>query len=375
MAVILTRSGRHTARVRYKGVSIAQTFSSKTAASRWGRDVEVAIDAREWPRRDLVPPHLWAKWGLQEHRAAPDDSRPHAGWTLDRALEHYANTVTTSKKGWKAEGDRIAAWRKRPLTSRRLDDSELPALLQKHIGERLAAGRANNTVRNEIFLISAVFEHARAPDVDASGRHGWGLSELTNPTHALVLPPPPPARHRRLEDAHAEDQHGEEDRLRAALAAGPDPVVMATLFTLAIETGMRLSEILDVRKGQLRRAQGTRFVARPDSKNNAGRRVILSTRAATALDSLLETLPAKLDDEDRLFRLDVPAVEYRWRLARQAAKVTGLRWHDLRHEGLSRMAERDLTIGELQAQSGHRTAQILLGYVNAKPATVAKKLG
>jgi integrase len=93
-----------------------------------------------------------------------------------------------------------------------------------------------------------------------------------------------------------------------------------------------------------------------------------------AVDALLALRPQS-EPHARLFRLNVPAVEYRWKLARKAAGVTGLRWHDLRHEGLSRMAEKGLTLGELKAQSGHRTAQVLLGYVNAKAAEVARKLG
>ena len=64
-----------------------------------------------------------------------------------------------------------------------------------------------------------------------------------------------------------------------------------------------------------------------------------------------------------------------WRAARQAAGIKGLHFHDLRHEGVSRMAEKGLTIGELAEQSGHRTAQVLLRYVNAKVSEVAKKLG
>ena len=68
-------------------------------------------------------------------------------------------------------------------------------------------------------------------------------------------------------------------------------------------------------------------------------------------------------------------MDYRWRSAHKAAGVTGLHFHDLRHEGLSRMAEKGLTIGELAAQSVHRTAEVLLLYVNAKVSEVAKKLG
>ena len=39
------------------------------------------------------------------------------------------------------------------------------------------------------------------------------------------------------------------------------------------------------------------------------------------------------------------------------------------------MAARGLTIGELKNQSGHRTAQVLLGYINKRAADIKGKLG
>ena len=39
------------------------------------------------------------------------------------------------------------------------------------------------------------------------------------------------------------------------------------------------------------------------------------------------------------------------------------------------MANAGLTLGELQAQSGQRTAQVLLRYLNQRVCEVARKLG
>ena len=78
-----------TAQVRYKGVSIAQTFDTKTLAGRWVTAVKAVIDAREWPRRDLISPHLLSKWGFASEAEAADDTKPHPGWTPDTALQHY----------------------------------------------------------------------------------------------------------------------------------------------------------------------------------------------------------------------------------------------------------------------------------------------
>jgi hypothetical protein len=107
------RDGRVTAIVRYKGISVVQTFAGKTAASAWARDVETAIDRREWPRRDLVPVSLHGKWFPGDASlVAIDDSKPNAGWSLHRALSHYDVTVTEGRKGWQQERNRIRQWQR-----------------------------------------------------------------------------------------------------------------------------------------------------------------------------------------------------------------------------------------------------------------------
>jgi integrase len=371
MARIKERAGRYTCEVRYKDVAIGQTFHSRTEAARWGKAVEVAIDSRQWPRKDLIPPHLWGKWGLAEEGPAQvDDSKPHVGWSLARALEYYAETVTVNKKGWVQEGVRIRWWRRQAVAQKRLD-AITPEDFQAHVGRRLAEGRANNTVRNELFLISGLYELAR----DRPTKGGWGLAGLENPVLHVALPEMPPPRKRRLEDAEDDHSKGEEARLLAALRDGPDGEVMVPVCILALDTGMRQSELLDIRLGQVRNTRSGRYIERPDSKNGHPRRVVLTTRAAKTLDELIAKLPANAQEDHKLFRLDAVQVDYRWRLARNRAGVKGLRFHDLRHEGLSRMAEKGLNLGELREQSGHRTAQVLLTYVNARVSEVAKKLG
>ena len=367
----VVRNGRVTAQVRYKGISIAQTFENKTLANRWSTAVRAAIDARDWPRRDLIPPHLWVKWGLAEASSPDiDDSRPHPGWTLHRALGHYSDTVTVSKKGYEQEANRIKWWQGQPLAQMRLD-GVLPEELQAHVGRRLAAKKANNTIRNELFLISALYELARTKPT----KGGWGLSDLDNPVLHVALPDPPSPRKRRLEDSEDEKIKGEEGRLIEALKAGPNGEEMVAVCILAIDTGMRLSELLDIRVSEVKRTRGGRYIERADSKNGHPRRVVLTIRAATILDELINALPEGVLEDQNLIRLNADQVDYRWRQARKAANIKGLRWHDLRHEGISRMAEKGLNVGELREQSGHRTAQVLLTYVNARVSEVAKKLG
>ena len=371
----------HTVEVRYKGVNITQTFRGReTAAEAWGRDVESAIDNGEWPKRKLIPPHLIDTYFPPAPGAVAevvDPVIPCGGWVLRQALEHYSETVTrVTKKGIKQEFDRINAWMRHPFADKRLD-ALTPADIQGHIATRLTEGRASSTIRNEIFLLSALYEHARKPpipgNIDIEGHvGGWDISSLQNPTQSVVLPLAPRPRKRRLEDV---DGRNEEGRLRAALAEGPNANEMLAMFTLAIETGMRLSELITTTVCELHRSSDSVHFTKPDSKNGEGRKVILSTRAQAVVDQRLNDFGDRADDNTRFISLNVPQLEYRWKLARTKAKIKGLTWHDLRHEGLSRMASRNLTLGELRAQSGHKSVQSLMIYLDAKEKDVSNKLG
>lgn len=58
------------------------------------------------------------------------------------------------------------------------------------------------------------------------------------------------------------------------------------------------------------------------------------------------------------------------------AGIQDYTWHDLRHEALSRLAERgDFTVLEIAAVSGHKTLQMLKRYTHLQAEKLAKKLG
>jgi integrase len=53
-----------------------------------------------------------------------------------------------------------------------------------------------------------------------------------------------------------------------------------------------------------------------------------------------------------------------------------LHFHDLRHEAISRLAERgSLSMLELAAVSGHKTMQMLKRYTHLRAEDIAKKMG
>ena len=51
-----------------------------------------------------------------------------------------------------------------------------------------------------------------------------------------------------------------------------------------------------------------------------------------------------------------------------------IRFHDLRHEAISRFFEKGLTIPEVASISGHSTPQMLFRYAHADQSKIAEKL-
>ena len=64
-----------------------------------------------------------------------------------------------------------------------------------------------------------------------------------------------------------------------------------------------------------------------------------------------------------------------WERLRRRAGLSDLRFHDLRHEAISRWFERGLTIPEVAAISGHRSLGQLMRYSHADTKALANKMG
>ena len=148
-----------------------------------------------------------------------------------------------------------------------------------------------------------------------------------------------------------------------ALTASAD---LPPIIDLAVETAMRLSEIVSLTSAQINSVQRTAFL--PDTKNGSRRIVPLSPRAVDILHTMRGSIP---DEHSRVFRLTPHAVTTAFRratsrLCRESNGRFGwnLRFHDLRHEAVSRLFERGLNVIEVASISGHRSVQMLARYTH-----------
>jgi integrase len=115
-----------------------------------------------------------------------------------------------------------------------------------------------------------------------------------------------------------------------------------------------------------------RVATLPDTKTGDTRQVPLSTAAIAALSAL----PRHFKNS-RVFwtwaRAD--SLQNAWRRAVKAAGIDDLRFHDLRHEAVSRLFELGLNPMEVAAISGHKTLQMLKRYTHLRAAELVLKLG
>jgi integrase len=57
------------------------------------------------------------------------------------------------------------------------------------------------------------------------------------------------------------------------------------------------------------------------------------------------------------------------------AGITGLRFHNLRHEATSRLFEKGLNVMEVASVTGHKTLQMLKCYTHLNAVDLAVRLG
>lgn len=322
----IEKRGKHQFRVKVRRDGYetrTATFTTRAAAEAWAREIEGQIDK-----------------GFLLDTGEADNT------TLGEALERYRREVTSAKRGAIQERRRIDAWKAHPLAQRtlqRLRGADLAA----YRDERIAAGRSGNTVRLELAIISHLYRIARTE---------WGMEALRNPVEAIRKPRPSRARDRRLQD-------GELERLTAS----PSPLREAVI--LAVETAIRRGELAAIRREHIDRKRRVLLV--PESKTGRPREIPLTAAALAAIDAL----PTRLDGW--IFGPPKPFADWlshAFIKRCKAAGITGLHFHDLRRESISRLFERGLSITEVQAISGHMTLQMLTVYTKHKAEHLAAKL-
>lgn len=329
---------------------VSKTWNTRKEAEAWARQIESEMDR-----------------GVFVSRAEVERT------TLNDLIERYRAEVLPSKRG-KHFGPALK------VLDEHLGKYSLAALSPKLIAgfrdARTKAGRSASTVKKEINLISKI--------IDIAGKE-WGIALPANPCAMVSRPVEKNARDRRLSS--------DEERYLLAACGAPT----ARLALLALESAARLGELLALQWSDVdlqRRVMLLRGIdGRGTKSGDAVRAVPLSLAAVSVLDEL-KALPRSIDGRvfyqwkasDSFNKTWVRAVARARALyvadCEKAGKepdvsfLADLRFHDLRHEAVSRLFERGVFDAmEVASISGHKTLQMLKRYTHLRAEDLAKKLG
>ncbi|MEB0078071.1 site-specific integrase [Pseudomonas sp. CCI3.2] len=313
------------AQIRRKGhPSLSATFDTKAEAQRWAAEIE-----GDMSRSRFV------------------DTREAESTTLFKALERYENEVTKHKKGSKQEAVRIHKWQVSAYALKSLAGIRSSDMAE-YRDAQIKLGRSPATVRLDLAVISHLYSTASKD---------WGIEGIKNPCQSIRMPKGSKERNRRPSAAELKKIYKFAKELSAEL-----PVIIE----LAVETAMRRSELVMLRKDQIR----GKVVFLEDTKNGERRSVPLSSRAL----ELLRGLPTPID-EGRYFHLLPDTISNYFPLVCEKAEIVDLRFHDMRHEATSRLFERGLSLMEVASITGHKTLAMLKRYTHLSPHDLAEKLG
>jgi integrase len=157
------------------------------------------------------------------------------------------------------------------------------------------------------------------------------------------------------------------------------------MVAIALETAMRRGELASMRWEHLDRR--ARVLLVPETKTGEPRRVPLSSRALAVLDGLVRRLDGyvwgvRADSITQAFDRVVKRAraDYEAECREKGEKpgpqmLTGLRFHDLRHEATSRLFEKGLNPMEVAAITGHKTLQMLKRYTHLRAEDLVDRLG
>ena len=107
----------------------------------------------------------------------------------------------------------------------------------------------------------------------------------------------------------------------------------------------------------------------PLTKNGSSREVPLSTKAAQVLDRQRQR-----NDTPSPFPVTPNGFRLAWDRLRSRAGLSDLRFHDLRHEAISRFFELGLNIPEVAVISGHKDPRMLFRYTHLRAEELVERL-
>jgi integrase len=323
MGTIRKRGNSWNAQIRLAGWrGFTKSFKSKRDAHAWVDDLENKLKNQGTPHQKLRKKYL-----------------------LKDLFERYSLEVAPKHKGVVSEQYRLRSLCRSWLGN--LDIRYYRVLHFEQYRQDRSKSVASGTIRRELKLIRQVIDHASKQ---------WGIPIHFNPLAHMKMPEESQPRTRRLTERELAQIFLSADKQRNRL--------IRPLIEFALETGMRRSELISVTWDDL--SESDRILTITMTKNGDQRSIPLSRRARQILLGLDRTTTL-------IFPLSATCIHQAWRRIKNKNGIENLRFHDLRHEAISRFFERGLSVAEVALMSGHRDVRQLFRYTHMQPRVLINK--
>lgn len=314
MAHIRKRNSKWQCIVRVHGYPpMTKTFNTKIDAQRYSRDLENKL----WREQ-----HNIAKKKFPKFR---------------EVLERYRDEVVIHKRSKDMETKLINYLLTEGFVN--FGVNLVDAKLIAQYRDRALRSLKSSSVNRRLAIISHCFTIARKE---------WGY-DVVNPVLSIRRPKNPEPRDRRFT----------KEEINKILTCNRTSPHMKFIIELALETGMRRSEIANIKSEHIK--GNTLKIVQAKVKP---RTIPLTPRAG---ELLKYNMPIKMSSN---------AIHLSWVRICKRHSIEDARFHDLRHEALSRMFEvKSLNVPEVQLISGHLEPRTLMRvYANLRPKDLADKL-
>lgn len=328
------KSGKWQVMIRKRGHGpVNKSFPTKAAAKAFAASTEAAMDNGSWT-----------------------DVRELRSTTVGSVVERYIKEVHPIKPFGKSK---MSTVRSVARDFENVNVADLTPAMLLDYGRRKDV--SPSTLTHHMTYLAQAIDMARTL---------WGLSLPENPVRSamsvmgqLGMTGSSNKRDRRLNP-------GELERL--LLAAGDHWI--APVIEIAVASAMRQSEICRLSWSDIDTDKGEILIRdRKDPRRKKGNNQVIPL--FPEVKQALSRAQNYKSTGDRVFPVrESASISDRFALVRQKAGIEDLRFHDLRHEAISRFFERGLSIPEVAAISGHKTWEQLKRYTQLKPADIKKKL-
>lgn len=332
------------------------------------------VESRTFDRKPMA-----VAWASDRERALREDphavqNKEHARITVGELLTRYLEERQATEPMGRSKLQHIQFLSRQPIAGQpalKLDAADYVG----HIRERRLQGTGASTVMNDLVWLRVVYRYARTV---------WripvpleALDDATALCRQERLTKRPQRRNRRPsidELRRIGDYFLEKERHRGRGPAQKMPMYQIMWF--AITSCRRQSEIFDMRWEDMdleSRAWLIRNVKDPGGSSGNDKWMHITDAFLPVIHSLLPE--GKGVPSGRVFPYEPKTAGTSWTRAMHVLDIHDLHFHDLRHEGCSRLAESGLSIPEIQQVSLHDSWSSLQIYVNPFQSPSAKKSG